>query len=55
VLKRHVILRLEADAGTEDVGESCTLLGKGIDDRRARRGEGSLARLAMILYRVAGP
>lgn len=42
VFKRHVGLGLKTDAGTEDVGESTTLLGKGIDDRSSGRNERSL-------------
>lgn len=42
VLKRHVVLWLKTNAGAEDVGESGTLLGKGVDDWGARRCQRSL-------------
>lgn len=32
VLQRHVVLRLETDASTEDVGQGTSLLSKSIDD-----------------------
>lgn len=44
VFKRHVGLGLKTDAGTEDVGESTTLLGKGVDNRGASWDERSLSR-----------
>lgn len=42
MLKRHVVLWLKTNAGAEDVGESGTLLGKGVDDWGARRCQRSL-------------
>lgn len=42
VLERHVVLGLETDTSTEDVGQSSALLCQSIDDRSARRREGSL-------------
>lgn len=42
VFKRHVGFGLETDAGTEDVGESTTLLGKGVDNWGASWDERSL-------------
>jgi hypothetical protein len=42
VLKSHVILRLKTNACAEDIGESRTLLGEGVDDRSACRDERSL-------------
>jgi hypothetical protein len=47
VLQSHVVLWLEADEGTEDVGESSTLLGQSIDDWSARRSERGLRMLAI--------
>jgi hypothetical protein len=35
VLQSHVVLRLESDAGTEDVGEARTLLGESVDNGSA--------------------
>lgn len=42
VLKGHIGLWLETNAGTEDVNQSGALLAQGIDDRGAGRGQGSL-------------
>ena len=42
VLKGHVRLGLETDASAEDVGESGTLLGKGVDNGGAGGSEGGL-------------
>ena len=42
VLKSHVVLGLESDTGTEDVGESSTLLTKSVDNGSASRGQRSL-------------
>ena len=39
VLQGHIRLRLQTDAGTEDVRESTALLGEGVDDGGAGRGE----------------
>ena len=39
MFKRHVGFRLKTDTRTEDVRESTTLFGEGVDDRRARRRE----------------
>ena len=36
MLERHVRLRLQADTGTEDVGQRGALLGEGVDDGGAR-------------------
>jgi hypothetical protein len=46
VLKGHVVLGLETDAGAEDVGESRTLLSESVDDGSARRRERSLEHVA---------
>jgi hypothetical protein len=46
MLKGHVRLGLEADAGAEDVGKSATLLGQGIDNGCARGSQGSLEHVA---------
>jgi hypothetical protein len=46
VLQGHVILGLQTDAGTEDVGQSTALLGKSVDDRSSWRGQGSLKHVA---------
>jgi hypothetical protein len=43
VLERHVGLRLQTDASAEDVSQAVALLGEGVDHRRARRCQGSLA------------
>ena len=42
MLKGHVRLGLETDAGAEDVGKGGTLLGKGVDNGSAGGSEGSL-------------
>jgi hypothetical protein len=42
VLQGHVVLGLKTDTGTEDVHQSTSLLSKSIDDRGARRSQGSL-------------
>lgn len=47
VLQSHVVLRLETNAGTEDVGEASALLGKSIDDRSARWRERGLTRVSV--------
>ena len=46
VLQSHIVLRLETDAGTEDVGESTSLLSKSVDDRSSRRGQWSFEHVA---------
>jgi hypothetical protein len=46
VLKGHVVLWLETDAGTEDVGEGRALLGESVDDGSTRRSERSLEHVA---------
>ena len=46
VFQRHVIFRLETDAGTEDVGESVALLGERVDHRGAGRRERRLEHVA---------
>lgn len=46
MLERHVRLRLETNAGAEDVGQGSALLGQGIDDGGARRGHRSLEHVA---------
>jgi hypothetical protein len=46
VLKGHVRLGLETNAGTEDVGQGSALLGKGVDDGSAGRGQRSLEHVA---------
>jgi hypothetical protein len=48
VLQSHVVLRLEAEESTENVGESSTLLGESVDDRSASWSEGCLAMLAIL-------
>jgi hypothetical protein len=53
VLKSHVILRLKANTGTEDVGESRTLLGESVDDRSTCRGERSLVSVSISLSQPA--
>jgi hypothetical protein len=47
VLQSHVVLRLEAEESTENVGESSTLLGESVDDRSASWSEGCLTMLAI--------
>jgi hypothetical protein len=42
VLKGHIVLWLETDTGTEDVGQASALLGEGVHDRCTGRGERSL-------------
>jgi hypothetical protein len=42
VLQSHIILRLKTNAGLKDVDQSASLLSKSIDDRGARRSQGSL-------------
>jgi hypothetical protein len=42
VLKSHVRLRLETNAGTEDVGQGTTLLSEGVDNRGSVRHERGL-------------
>lgn len=46
MLQGHVRLRLESDASAKDVGQGRTLLGQGVDDRRAGRGHGRLEHVA---------
>ena len=46
VLQSHVVLRLETDAGTEDVGQRTSLLSKSVDDWSAWRGQWSLEHVA---------
>lgn len=46
VLESHVGLGLKTDAGTENVGQSSALLGKGVDNRGARRSQGGLEHVA---------
>lgn len=46
MLERHVRLRLETNAGAEDVGQGSALLGQSVDDGRARRGHGGLEHVA---------
>jgi hypothetical protein len=46
VLEGHVGLGLKTNAGAEDVGNSRALLGQGVDDRGAGRGQGSLEHVA---------
>jgi len=46
VLESHLGLGLETDTGTENVGQSGTLLSQGVDNRGARRGQGSLEHVA---------
>lgn len=46
VLKSHVGFRLQANTGTEDVGQSAALLGQGVDNRGAGRSQGSLEHVA---------
>jgi hypothetical protein len=46
VLKSHVVLWLKANTGTEDVGQSASLLSKSVDDWCSRRGQGSLKHVA---------
>lgn len=42
VLKSHVGLRLQANAGTEDVGDSRALLSQSVDNRSSGRGQRGL-------------
>jgi hypothetical protein len=51
VLQSHVVLGLESDTGTEDVGEARTLLGESVDDRSALGNEGSLSQISIIRQR----
>lgn len=46
MLESHVGFWLQADTGTEDVGQSSALFGERVDDRSAWRGEGSLQHVA---------
>lgn len=46
VFKRHVALGLQADTGTEDIGQGSALLGQGVDDRGAGRGQWGLEHVA---------
>jgi hypothetical protein len=46
VLQSHVVLRLETDTGTEDVGQRTSLLSKSVDDWRSRRSQRSLEHVA---------
>ena len=46
VLECHVVLWLETNTGTEDVGKCSTLLGEGVDNRSTGRSEGSLEHVA---------
>lgn len=46
MLQGHVGLGLQADARTEDVRQRRALLGQGVDDGRARRGQRSLEHVA---------
>jgi hypothetical protein len=48
VLQSHVVLWLEAEESTENVGESSTLLGESVDDRSAGWSERCLAMLAIL-------
>jgi hypothetical protein len=48
VLQSHVVLRLEAEESTENVGESSTLLSESVDDRSASWSEGCLTMLAIL-------
>jgi hypothetical protein len=46
VLQSHVVLRLETDTGSEDVGESTSLLSKSVDDWSSGRSQWSLEHVA---------
>lgn len=46
MFKSHVGLRLKTNASTEDVGQGGALLGKSVDNRSARGGQGSLEHVA---------
>lgn len=46
MLQGHIALWLETNAGTENVGQSTTLLSKSIDDGGSWRGQGSLQHVA---------
>ena len=46
MLKSHVRLGLKSNAGTEDVGQGCALLGESVDNRSARRSQRSLEHVA---------
>lgn len=46
MLKGHVRLRLETNAGTEDVGQASALLGKGVDHGGTGRGQRCLEHVA---------
>lgn len=46
MLKSHVRLRLETNAGTEDVGQGSALLSKSVDNGSARRRQRSLEHVA---------
>lgn len=46
VLQGHVALRLETDAGAEDVDQGGALLAEGVDDGGAGRRQGSLEHVA---------
>jgi hypothetical protein len=52
VLKSHVRLWLQSNAGAEDVGERSTLLSEGVDNWSARRGKGGLL---MLVYDFGNP
>lgn len=45
VLKSHVVLGLESNTGTEDVGESSTLLAESVDNRSASWGQRGLGQV----------
>lgn len=46
VLQSHVVLRLETDTGTEDVGQGASLLSKSVDDWCSWRSQRSLEHVA---------
>lgn len=46
MLQGHVILWLETNTGTEDVGQSTSLLSKGVDHWRSRRSQRSFEHVA---------
>jgi len=46
VLEGHLALRLEANAGTENVGQGCALLSEGVDDGSTRGGQRGLEHVA---------
>lgn len=48
VLKSHVVLRLESDTGTEDVGKSSALLAESVDNRCSSWGQRSLDVVSVI-------